>query len=354
MNRILEYVLNDENSGGPAIEEPATPVAPAAAPPPDGELIDAYSRAVTNVVRKVGPAVVNIEIGRKMPNGAVQRGGAGSGFIFTPDGFVLTNSHVVHAAESIEVTLADGRRLPARLIGDDPGTDLAVIRLTSGSDFPSVEIGDSQEIQVGQLAIAIVNPYGFQATVTAGVISAMARSFRSATGQLIDNIIQTDAALNPGNSGGPLVNSRGEVIGVNTAIIAMAQGICFAIPSNTARWVAARLIKDGRIRRAYIGMAGQDVPLHRKVVRFYHLDVERGVLVVGTEPNSPAKVGGLTDGDVIIEFNDKPVASIDDLHRMMTEECVGQRIAMKVLRRNEIETLTVVPEEQRKTTSKEK
>jgi len=336
MNRVLQYVHVD----GPALDEPSGSVPLSV----DSELLDAYSRAVTGVVKRVGPAVANIEISRKLPNGATQRGGAGSGFIFTPDGFVLTNSHVVHGAEGIEVALADGRRLPARLIGDDPGTDLAVIRI-DGSNFPIAELGDSQEMQVGQLAIAIGNPYGFQATVTAGVVSALARSFRSATGRLVDNVIQTDAALNPGNSGGPLVNSRGEVIGVNTAIIAMAQGICFAIPSNTARWVAGRLIKDGRIRRAYIGVAGQDVPLHRRLVRFYNLNIERGVLVVGAEPNSPARLAGLAEGDVIIEFSGKPISGIDDLHRMMIEECVGQNMEMKVVRRNEIVTLAIVPEE---------
>lgn len=336
MNRVLQYVNADE----PAVAETPLP----AVTQNDGELMDAYSRAVTGVVKRIGPAVVNIEISKKLPNGAVQRGGAGSGFIFTPDGFILTNSHVVHGAEGIEVALADGRRLPARLIGDDPGTDLAVIRI-DGSNFPIAELGDSQEMQVGQLAIAIGNPYGFQATVTAGVVSALARSFRAATGHLVDNVIQTDAALNPGNSGGPLVNSRGEVIGVNTAIIAMAQGICFAIPSNTARWVAGRLIKDGRIRRAYIGVAGQDVPLHRRLVRFYQLNVERGVLVVSAEPNSPARIAGLAEGDVIIECCGKPISGIDDLHRMMIEECVGQTLDMKVVRRNEIVTLSIVPAE---------
>lgn len=352
MNRILQYVLNNATDDeGASADTSAAVVAETTSPAgsssiSDAPLMDAYSRAVTGVVRKVGPAVVNIEISRKMPNGAMQRGGAGSGFFFTPDGFVLTNSHVVHGAEKLEVALADGRRLAARLIGEDPATDLAVIRADDGSSFPCAEIGDSQEIQVGQLAIAIGNPYGFQATVTAGVISALARSFRSASGHLVDNVIQTDAALNPGNSGGPLVNSRGEVIGVNTAIIAMAQGICFAIPSNTARWVAARLIKDGRIRRAYIGVAGQDVPLHRRVVRYYDLPSERGVLIAGIEPNSPAASAGLREGDVLLEFAGQAIAGIDDLHRLMTIECVGQTCEAKVLRGSEIVPLKLTPREQ--------
>ncbi len=268
----------------------------------DNSLLDAYSNAVIGAAKRVSPSVVNIDVtvpargGRGSARPREGQGhGSGSGFIFTPDGFILTNSHVVHDATHIEVTLQDGTKHTARVIGDDPQTDLAVIHVTA-SGLPAVEFGDSSAIQVGQLVVAIGNPYGFRTTVTAGVVSNLVRGFRSQTGRLIDNIIQTDAALNPGNSGGPLVDSVGRVVGVNTAIIPMAQGICFAIPANMAQFVAARLIRDGKIRRSYIGFAGQNVPLHRKVVRFHKLDVDTGVLVVGLEPESPAGLRGDSRG----------------------------------------------------------
>lgn len=331
-----------------------TPTAPAGGPGVGQEehLLDAYSRAVIGAVERVGPAVVNIEVEQaaaagagRGPQGRNQRGN-GSGFIFTPDGFILTNSHVVHKARRIEVTLADGRTISAGLVGDDPETDLAVIRI-SGGGFPIAELGDSNLLRVGQLVVAIGNPYGFSATVTAGVLSAQGRSFRSRTGRLIDDIIQTDAALNPGSSGGPLVNGRGEVVGVNTAIIAAAQGICFAIPSNTARYVAGRLIKDGRIRRSYIGVAGQNVPLHRRIVRFHGLENETGVLVTGVEENSPAARAGLQEGDIILRLAERAISSIDDLHRLLSDELVGVRVLMKVLRRLDVERLEIVPAESR-------
>jgi S1-C subfamily serine protease len=317
----------------------------------DVDVLDAYSRAVIGTAEKVSPAVVNIDVNKgsngqgpqrsRWPN---ERRGSGSGFVFTPDGFILTNSHVVHGAAQIDVTLSDGREFKAQLAGDDPATDLAVIRI-DGSSLTSVILGDSQSIRVGQLVVAIGNPYGFQTTVTAGVISALGRSLRTDTGRLVDNVIQTDAALNPGNSGGPLVTSRGEVIGVNTAVILPAQGICFAIAVNTAKWVASRLMKDGRVKRSVIGVGGQDTPLQRRLVRFHDLANESGVLVASVEPNSPAQRAGLTEGDMIVGFAEQPIARIDDLHRLLTEERAGQRLPLTIIRRNDKLTLNIVPVE---------
>lgn len=320
------------------------------APLTDDQLLDAYSQAVTYAVKRVSPSVVNIDVqqrlrGRRANNSGQEISGNGSGFIFTPDGYILTNSHVVHDASKIEVTLSDGRQLRADLVGDDPETDLAVIRIQTPNLLASAYLGDSQSVQVGQLAIAIGNPYGFQTTVTAGVVSALGRSLRSKSGRLINDVIQTDAALNPGNSGGPLVTSRGEVIGVNTAVILPAQGICFATAVNTAKFVAGQLIKQGRVRRSYIGVAGQNVPLHRRLVRFYNLPVESGILVISTENTSPAQRAGLREGDVIIELDGQPVASIDDLHRLLTEERVGVRSSLTVIRHSEQLVLYIVPEE---------
>ena len=271
---------------------------------------------------------------------------SGSGFIFTPDGFILTNSHVVHGAERIEVSLLDGRRFHAQQVGDDPGTDLAVIRIPA-PNLAAVRLGDSHSIRVGQLVVAIGNPYGFQCTVTAGVVSALGRSLRSFSGRLIDSVIQTDAALNPGNSGGPLVTSRGEVIGVNTAAITPAQGICFAIGINTAKFVVASLMKYGRVRRSYIGVGGQNVPLLRRVVRFHGLPVETGVMVESIEPDSPAMRAGLRKGDIIAGFGGTPVSGIDELHKILTEEKVGVTYPMVVLRGVEKLHLNIVPAEVR-------
>jgi S1-C subfamily serine protease len=315
---------------------------------PDDSLFDAYSRAVISAAERVSPSVVNIYV-RFEPKG--KRGGgrvnqrprsSASGFIFTPDGFLLTNSHVVHGAAKIEVTLADGRHYVAELIGDDPETDLAVIRIGAANLVPA-PLGDSRSIRVGQLVIAIGNPYGFQYSVTAGVISATGRSLRARSGRLIDDVIQTDAALNPGNSGGPLVTSRGEVIGVNTGAALPAQGICFATAIETAKFVAAALIRDGEIKRSFIGLAGQNVPLPRKVVRHYGLPVGSGVLVASFEADSPAQRAGLAEGDVIIGFDDRPVSGIDDLHKLLTGERVGRKSSITVIRGTEKLALEVTP-----------
>jgi S1-C subfamily serine protease len=316
----------------------------------DSDLLDAYSQAVIKAAERVSPSVVNIEVKKALKKREMNTArlpeeirGSGSGFIFTPDGFILTNSHVVHRADNIGVTLPDGRHFEAELIGDDPDTDLAIVRI-NGANLVPAPLGDSQKIRVGQLVIAIGNPYGFQCTVTSGVVSALGRSLRSLSGRLIDNIIQTDAALNPGNSGGPLVTSRGEVIGVNTAVILPAQGICFAIGINTVKYVAARLIQEGKIRRSYIGLGGQNVVLQRRIVRFHRLPVESGVQVVSVEAQSPAEKAGVTTGDVIVALDNEPISSIDDLHRMLTEERVGVRSRLTVLRKTEKLTLTVVPD----------
>ena len=302
-------------------------------------LLDAYSRSVIESAERVSPSVVYIHVVN----------GGGSGFVFTPDGFILTNSHVVHNASKLDVTLMDGRKFEAQLIGDDPDTDLAVIRITAPNLVPA-QLGDSQSIRVGQLVIAIGNPFGFQYTVTAGVVSALGRSLRAQSGRLMDGVIQTDAALNPGNSGGPLVNSRGEVIGVNTAMILPAQGICFATSIDTAKFVAGRLIRDGKISRSYIGVAGQNVPIPRRIVRFYQLPVESGVLVVSFETNgeaSAAKEAGLLAGDLLVEFDGQPIRGIDDLHRLLTDERIGQKTPVTVIRGVQKLTLELVPKEKR-------
>jgi S1-C subfamily serine protease len=319
----------------------------------DEGLLDAYSRAVIEAAEKVSPSVVYIQV-TGVPRQSQRRGqgpneisGTGSGFVFTPDGFILTNSHVVHGASKIDVTLMDGRRFQAQLIGDDPDTDLAVIRITAPNLVPA-ELGDSNSIRVGQLVIAIGNPFGFQYSVTAGVVSALGRSLRAQSGRLMDGVIQTDAALNPGNSGGPLVNSRGEVIGVNTAMILPAQGICFATSIETAKFVAGRLIRDGKISRSYIGLAGQNVPIPRRIVRFYQLPVETGVLVVSFETNgeaSAAREAGLLAGDLLVEFDGVPIRGIDDLHRLLTDERIGKRVPVTVIRGVQKLSIEVVPKE---------
>jgi S1-C subfamily serine protease len=340
----LKKILN--NDFGPAPQ----PIDPPSAER-DTSLLDAYSRAVVQSADRISPSVVFIE-GTKTPpqtRGMSNRGrrearGSGSGFVFTPDGFILTNSHVVHGADKIAVTLSDGRRFDATIVGDDPGTDVAVIRISAGR-LVATPLGDSEKIRVGQLAIAIGNPFGFQYSVTAGVVSALGRSLRSESGRLIDNVIQTDAALNPGNSGGPLANSLGEVIGVNTAVILPAQGICFAVAINTAKFVAGQLIKNGKIRRAYLGMGGQNVTIPRFVVRSQQLKAETGVLVISVEKPSPAERAGLQEGDVIVALDDAAVRSVDDLHKLLTDARIGARCELTLLRRSQKISLAVVAQE---------
>jgi len=318
----------------------------------DAALLDAYSQAVVGTAEKLSPSVVKIDVSQAAKNRSGEsreRQGGGSGFVFTPDGLILTNSHVVHEATRIQVSFADGRRFPASTIGDDPATDLAVVRVDiPNNDAPGLVVaplGDSQKLRVGQLAIAIGNPYGFQYTVTAGVVSALGRSLRSYSGRMIDDVIQTDASLNPGNSGGPLVTSDGQVVGVNTATIMGAQGLCFAIGINTAKFVAGRLLREGRIRRSYIGVEAQTTPLHRRLVRFYSLPQETGVVVISVTPGSPGQKAGLREGDVIVALDGQPVAGVDDLHRLLTDARVGISSGLTVLRGTERLELKVIPEE---------
>lgn len=301
----------------------------------DDQLLDAYSTAVTRAVEAVAPSVVSIDVQTaghsKDRNRRRMHAGSGSGFIFAADGLVLTNSHVVDAASRIDVTLPDGRECDADLVGQDPHTDVAVVRI-SAADLTAAELGDSRGLRPGQLVIAIGNPYGFQHTVTAGVVSALGRSLRSRSGRLIEHVIQTDAALNPGNSGGPLVTSDGRVIGVNTAIIASGQGLCFAVPISTVITVLPSLLRDGRVRRGYLGLAGQSVPLLRRVTRFHRLSQSGGVLITSLEPGAPAATAHLREGDLIVGFDDQVVESLDDLHRVLTEARIGTQATLTLLR----------------------
>jgi S1-C subfamily serine protease len=315
----------------------------------DSEALDAYSRAVIGAVEKVGPAVVHLEVSGIAAPGRRGRApaeatGTGSGFFFTPDGFLLTNSHVVHGAREVRAAFVDGGTFVAYPVGDDPSTDLAVLKVDRAAPAFAA-LGDSGRIRQGQLVVAIGNPLGFQATVTAGVVSALGRTMRSQSGRLIDGVIQTDAALNPGNSGGPLVNARAEVVGVNTAIIAGAQGICFAIPASTAEFVASRLIRDGRVRRSYIGVVGQTIALTRRHAQRFHLAVQGGVLVTDVANDSPAARAGLRPRDIIIGIDAGVVGSVDDLQRLLTEDLIGRDTELSILRSGAQHTLRIKPAE---------
>ncbi len=338
---VLRLVSTAAVPGG----DPAAPHTPG-----DAELLDAYSRAVVNAVERVGPAVVRVDVGRRVAvrgrdgrRREYDREGHGSGFLFTPDGFVLTNSHVVQGATRITVELEGGRRAAAALVGEDPHTDVAVLRVDATS-LPFAELGESGTLRVGQLVIAIGNPLGFQSTVTAGVVSALGRSFRTVSGRLIDDVIQTDAALNPGNSGGPLVDSRGRVVGVNTAVILPAQGICFAVGISTAAWVASRLIRDGRIRRAYIGVAGQNLTLDPAALRALGMP-GGGIRIASVEPDSPAAQAGVRPGDIIVALDGEPVTGVDELHKLLTEERIGRPVVLGIVRNGERVEVPIVPAE---------
>jgi S1-C subfamily serine protease len=313
---------------------------PAKAALADDALLDAYSKAVVGVVERAGPAVAHIQV--EFAGG--RRNGTGSGFAFTPDGFLLTNSHVIHEARSIRVAFADGMSRDADLIGEDPHTDIALLRI-GASGLPAIKLGSSKSVRVGQVAIAIGNPYGYQQTVTTGVVSALGRSLRAQTGRLIDDVLQTDAALNPGNSGGPLVNTSAEVIGVNTAIIPMAQGICFATSIDTVKWAITQLMRDGRVRRGYLGVAGATTPVSRRVAHHFTLPNTAGIRVESVDRNGPGARAGLQPGDLILAFADQPVNGIDDLHRVLTGERIGKPSSLTVLRRTEILRMQASPEE---------
>lgn len=312
-----------------------------ASPASDVELLDVYSRAVVHVVERVGPAVVSISVKKGGSSERFSEEGTASGVIITPDGFVLTNSHVVEKAKEVKVGLTDGNTFLANVVGNDAATDLAIVR-TSATGLPTAELGDSNSLRVGQLVIAIGNPLGFQSTVSTGVISALGRTLRSQAGRLIENVIQTDVPLNPGNSGGPLVDSRGRVIGVNTAMIFMAQGISFAVPVNTARWVVSELIARGQVRRAYLGLAGQVRPINRRIQRYFSLTTATAIEVVSLEANGPAQQAGLKERDLIVAVNGVGVADVDDVHRVLGGQAAGSELTLTLLRDGEPKEVKVV------------
>ncbi len=333
-NNVLRFLL-DNDAGDPPGAPPGSN--------PDGPLIDAYSNAVAGVVEKVGPAVVRVETAPDRKRR--RRGGAGSGFVVSPDGLVVTNSHVVQQARSVVLGLPDGRRAEARVLGNDPHTDLALLRANHSATLPYAELGDSKQLRRGQIAIAIGNPLGFESTVTAGIVSALGRSLRAQSGRLIDDVIQTDASLNPGNSGGPLAASNGEIIGVNTAVIMGAQGICFAVASNTASFVLSEIIRHGRVRRAYIGVAAQTVPIPKRWGPIAGLHQSHAAMVAGVEPKSPAATAGIKEGDVIVAVEDETITGIDDLLRTLGAERINQAIDVHLVSQGRRHTVTVTPEE---------
>lgn len=309
----------------------------------DTALLDAYSATVVGVAEGVSPAVVKIDVHRRTAQGKETAAGSGSGFLFTPDGLILTNSHVVAEGSRLRISLAEGGDLDAQLIGHDPHTDLAVLKISAPGALPYARLGNSRAVRVGQIVVAIGNPYGFECTVTAGVVSALGRSLRANSGRLMEDVIQTDAALNPGNSGGPLVASNGEVIGVNTAVIMPAQGLCFATAINTAQWVVSELLRHGRVRRAGLGIAAQTTPLSRRVIRHFDLPIGAGVRVMEKEPDGPAARAELEIGDVIVQFNGEWVEGIDALHRLLGGEHVGNEASIHVLRRGQLREFAITP-----------
>lgn len=335
ISRIRSFRLVSDSRQG-------TPAADANATASDQRLLDAYSRAVVHVVDSVGPAVVNIAVGRPTPRG--EQSGAGSGVVVAPDGYILTNSHVVQHATRLSVGFTDGTTRPAQVVGTDPATDLAVIR-TYDSGLAYARLGDSAQVRVGQLVIAMGNPLGFESSVSTGVVSARGRAMRSQEGRLIENIIQHTAPLNPGNSGGPLLDSHGNVIGINTAIIAMAQGIGFAVPANTANTVLSQILQFGRVRRGYLGIGGHLRPLDRRLVRALELPADQAVEVAKIDPGSPASAAGIRSGDIIVAMNDKPVRNVDDLHRMLSEWPLGEPVHLQILRGKELLTIEARPAE---------
>jgi S1-C subfamily serine protease len=341
VNPLSWLILEDSSLGQP---DSAQPSGTRPEDDADAEFLDAYSRAVTGVVNSVGPAIVSISLGEETREAEFEPTGAGSGFVITPDGYILTNSHVVSHAQEIRAVFIDGKKLEATVIGKDPSTDLAVIRVNASS-LPYAMLADSSSLRVGQLVIAMGNPFGFQSTVSTGVVSALGRALRSQDGRLIENIIQHTAPLNPGNSGGPLLDSRGRVVGVNTAIIAMAQGIGFAIPASTAKWVVPQLLAKGRVQRSYLGVIGFRRLLDRRVIRFYHLNKDHGVEIVSVEATAPAKKAGLRTGDIIVAINGQDVASPDDLFRFLAEWAPGRPLLVTVLRWKNKLDLEVVPAE---------
>jgi len=310
----------------------------------DHALLDAYSNAVIEVTERVGPAVVRVETGSKVPS-ARERGGLGSGIVISPDGLVLTNSHVVDGAARVNVTTVEGRSLVARVVGDDPDTDLALVRVDAPATLPAAPLGNSKLLRRGQLVIAIGNPLGFESTVTTGVVSALGRSLRARSGRLIDDVIQTDAALNPGNSGGPLVSSHGEVVGINTAVIMGAQGICFAVAANTASFVLGELVRHGRVRRAYIGVAAQQFTLSRRRRHAANLAQESAVMIATVEPGSPAERAGLMSGDIILALDGIAVTGADDLIRMLAGDKIGRTVEIEALHNGNRRVLSLVPDE---------